>query len=261
MKIRDALIGGWDQAFLDRNKKSSSAYKPEFISNDIASGKQVISSLEKEMARCDSFCMSVAFITLGGVTPLLQTLKEMEERGIPGRILTTDYQLFSDPKALAKLNSLHNIELRMYESNHDQDGFHTKGYIFQKDEIYHIIIGSSNLTQKALKVNREWNTKFVGFKDGEVVQDVLDEFELLWNDPHTKTFDVFYETYEQEFKKKAAFDRIVAKQKQIATLQSPPSEQMYHLEPNKMQTAFVNNLEELVKQNKKKALLISATGD
>ncbi len=33
-----------------------------------------------ELLRCDRFAISVAFITRGGITPLLQTLKELEKR-------------------------------------------------------------------------------------------------------------------------------------------------------------------------------------
>ncbi len=74
---------------------------------------------------------------------MLQTLKELEQKGIKGKILTTDYLVFSDPRALEKLHSLENIELKMFYSNDDEDGFHTKGYIFRKEEIYRIIIRSS----------------------------------------------------------------------------------------------------------------------
>ena len=65
--------------------------------------------------RCDQFQISVAFITMGGVTPLLQTLKGLEEKGIKGQILTTNYLNFSEPRALEKLNGLKNITLKMYD--------------------------------------------------------------------------------------------------------------------------------------------------
>ena len=68
--------------------------------------KKVISSIEEELLRCEKFQISVAFITMGGITPLLQTLKELERKGIPGEILTTNYLDFSEPRALAKLNVL-----------------------------------------------------------------------------------------------------------------------------------------------------------
>lgn len=80
----------------------------------------------------------------------LQTLRELENRGISGCILTTDYLTFSEPKALDKLAGLKNIELKMYCASESRDGFHTKGYIFKSDEIYRIIVGSSNLTLSVL---------------------------------------------------------------------------------------------------------------
>lgn len=76
-------------------------------------------------------------------------------------MLTTDYLAFSDPKAPDTISKLTNIELRMYQTERAGNGFHTKGYIFQKNEEYHFIIGSSNLTQKALTQNIEWNTKLI----------------------------------------------------------------------------------------------------
>ena len=74
-----------------------------------------MSVIEDELLKCDKFQISVAFITLGGVTPLLQTLKELEKREIPGEILTSNYLDFSEPQALEKLNSLKNIRIKMYD--------------------------------------------------------------------------------------------------------------------------------------------------
>ena len=87
----DKIKSGATTAFIDSTNKSSAAYKPEFISNDHTNGVKVLTSIEDELRRCDSFTFSVAFITLGGITPMLQTLQELERKGIPGRILTTDY--------------------------------------------------------------------------------------------------------------------------------------------------------------------------
>ena len=102
---------------------------------------------------------------------MLQTLKELEKNGIPGEILTTNYLNFSEPKALEKLHGLPNITLKMYDVEKAAEGFHTKGYIFKKEEMYRIIIGSSNMTSAALTSNREWNTKVVSTEQGEVCID------------------------------------------------------------------------------------------
>ena len=136
---------------------------------------------------------------------------ELEKRGVPGRILTTDYLCFSDPIALDTIARLSNIELRMYQTKRAGNGFHTKGYIFQKSEEYRFIIGSSNLTQDALTRNMEWNTKLVSTSQRELVNTVLEEFNKLWNVPeYTKHYDEFIEEYRRKYEEKQLFQKMVA---------------------------------------------------
>lgn len=144
------LQEGLTTAYIDGTVAANLAYKPAFVSNNPDEGKKVISVIEDELMKCDQFQISVAFITMGGITPLLQTLKELEKRQIPGQILTTNYLNFSEPRALKKLQELSNVTLKMYDVDRADQGFHTKGYIFKKEEIYRIIIGSSNITSAAL---------------------------------------------------------------------------------------------------------------
>lgn len=167
------LKQGLTTAFINQNTLSNLAYKPQFVSNNYKEGRKVISSIEDELLSCEEFAISVAFITVGGITPLLQTLRELEQRNIPGKILTTDYLTFSDPKALRILANFKNIELKMYVTENAKEGFHTKGYIFKKEEMYRIIVGSSNMTLSALTTNREWNTKIVSTEQGEYTQNVV----------------------------------------------------------------------------------------
>ena len=252
---------GFNTAFINSNTNSNLAYRPQFIYNNNKDGQKVFSAIEDELCKCDSFTISVAFITRGGITPLLQTLKELERRGIPGRILTTDYLTFSDPVALDTLAGLSNVELRMYQTERAGNGFHTKGYIFQNKEEYRFIIGSSNLTQDALTRNMEWNTKLVSTDKGEMLVSILDEFDKLWNSVEfTKTYDEFIQDYRRKYKEKQLFDKMVAEQKKIAKNQEIPSIESYTLQPNSMQRAFIYNLLELRNKSVDKALLISATG-
>lgn len=162
----DELRKGLDTAFINGRNDSNLAYKPQFISNDYEKGQKVLSSVEGELLTCSEFAISVAFITKSGITPLLQTLAELESRHIPGRVLTTDYLNFSDPEAMDKLAHLSNIELRMYRTGEDA-GFHTKGYIFKNADFFHIIVGSSNMTLNALTRNKEWNAKLVSTDKGQ----------------------------------------------------------------------------------------------
>ena len=123
MKVQE-VKQSLETAFIDGTINSNLAYQPEFISNDYKQGKKVLVSLEKELKKCDEFFISVAFIKLSGITPLLMILKELEKKGIPGKIITTDYQLFTEPKALDKLASLKNISLKIYCCDSPKDGFH-----------------------------------------------------------------------------------------------------------------------------------------
>lgn len=252
---------GLETAFVNSAVNSNLAYRPQFIYNDNKNGQKVFSAIEDELLICDSFAISVAFITRGGITPLLQTLKELEKRKVPGRILTTDYLSFSDPVALDTIAGLSNIELRMYQTERAGNGFHTKGYIFQKSEEYRFIIGSSNLTQDALTRNMEWNTKLVSTNQGEMANSVLNEFEKLWNaTEYTKTYDEFIEEYRRKYEEKQLFNKMVAEQRKIAKSQAVPSMEAYTLQPNSMQRAFIYNLLQLREKEIDKALLISATG-
>lgn len=253
MNKKKLIYEGIKTAFIDYNNQSNVAFKPQFISNDYKEGRKVISSLEDELLKCDKFDISVAFITDGGIEPLLQTLKILEMRGIEGRILTTDYLEFSDPKALRKLASFKNIELKMFMSEEAGEGFHTKGYMFKNNDIYKIIIGSSNMTQKALSVNREWNTKIVSTEQGEYAKEILNEFERLWNSKYSLNYEQFIETYELNYK-------LIKEQRKIASAKKISSLEEYKLQPNAMQISFINNLNKILEKGEKRALLISATG-
>lgn len=247
------LRSGFETAYIDGTVASNLAYKPQFISNNYKQGKKVLSSIEDELLVCNQFQISVAFITMGGITPLLQTLKELEKRGVKGEILTTNYLNFSEPRALEKLNNLSNITLKMYDVEASGDGFHTKGYIFRKDEIYRIIIGSSNMTKTALTSNREWNTRVVSTEKGEIAQQVVEEFNELWNSEYALDYDEFYEIYKERYK-------IIKKQREIARSEELPSIEKYRLQPNSMQVGFIVNLKKIIEAGEERALLISATG-
>lgn len=248
------LHNGFETAYIDGSIASNLAYKPKFISNNYKQGKKVLSFIEDELLLCDKFQISVAFITMSGITPLLQTLKELEKKGIKGEILTTNYLIFSEPRALKKLNSLSNITLKMYDVEAAKEGFHTKGYIFRKEEIYRIIIGSSNITSSALTSNREWNTRVISTEKGEVARSILKEFHELWHSEYALEFEEFYEIYQERYK-------IIKNQREIAHSDEFPSIEKYRLQPNSMQVAFIVNLKKIIESGEKRALLISATGE
>lgn len=249
---------GIETAFISKHEVSDIMYQPQLVLNNPTEKSKVIATLQRELYRCDSFKFSVAFITDSGIEGLLGTLKDLEQKGIKGQILTSDYLCFTEPKALAKIAQLSNIDLKIYRTQSDgAEGFHTKGYIFSDEEVYHIIIGSANLTQYALSVNKEWNTKVVTTTEGAYAQTIVGEFDEMWNSPASQWYkdciDDYTKIYEAK-KKQLQF------QKQQTAIQNALIAQGATLKPNTMQVAFMDSLYNLFKADKKKALLISATG-
>lgn len=227
----------------------------EFVSN--SENTNMLSVITDCLETCQEFKISVAFITEGGVESIIQTLSNLNQSKIKGQIITTDYQYVSQPKALDRLAMFDNISLKMYiTDNRDKgikEGFHTKGYIFktkEDEDEYDIVIGSSNLTSNALKINKEWNTKIVTTRKHKIAKDVLAEFNELWQSdkvhPYAEYRDWYKEKYEQLKKSWAPVSIEINK---LATLQ-----------PNIMQQEFVKTLTEMTENGAKRALLISATG-
>lgn len=132
------------------------------------------------------------------------------------------------PRALRILAKFTNIELKMFVTENGKEGFHTKGYIFQKEGMYRIIVGSSNMTLSALTTNREWNTKIVSAEQGEYTQNIAAELEQLWNAERSLDFEQFIDSYTDVYTK----NKIIQKQKEIARRAEVPSLEMYRLQPN-----------------------------
>ena len=236
----------------ESNRLLNFATSSELIAN--GEGRNVLSAIEDGLRNCDEFLISVAFITPEGLLTLKPILKELEERGVHGRVITTDYLGFNSPKVLEDLGSLKNIDLKVYcttrGSNH---GFHTKGYIFKKEESYQIIVGSSNLTINALKKNREWNTRSEARCDDTYAREITEEFDLYWNSEFAIPYEAFIPWYRPRWVRPdhTSQKNIAEQYRKVALVQ---------LEPNSMQKQFINNFNELRTNDAKRGLLISATG-
>lgn len=220
-----------------------------FVYNNPEQEIKVIDSIESELRTCDSFDFSVAFITQEGVQSILQTLDNRRSI-IHGRILTSDFLNFNEPKALRKLLEFENIEVRMFPIHKENLGFHTKGYIFHNRGDKSLIIGSSNLTANALSKNKEWNVKFSSKSNPSVVKDAISEFEHMWELSENLT-SKWIDSYELRYQQS-----VNVRKRELF----PVSEYPDVLVPNAMQEEALLNLRRLREQGETKALLISATG-
>lgn len=200
--------------------------------------------ITKLLQECESFYFNVAFINFSGIQLLLDVFKDLEEKNIKGKILTSTYLNFTQTKALEKIKEFKNIELKIYDSNISNIGFHSKSYIFEFKDNYKIVIGSSNITSSAFKSNIEWNVKTVSKKDDKFLLDVLNEFETLWKSSYQvdeeflKEYEEFLKTQKKEFK----------------------SFSLNQIKTNFMQEKALEKLENLRNKSENKAIIIAATG-
>ncbi|HEY5525275.1 MAG TPA: DEAD/DEAH box helicase family protein, partial [Clostridium sp.] len=208
----------------------------------------LLKELKVSLQECKSFYFSVAFINFSGLQLLLDSFKELEEKGVKGNIITSTYLNFTEPKALEKLKTFSNIDLKIFIADKEK-GFHTKVYIFENEEDYKIIIGSSNITQRALKSNVEWNVMVISKKETEFVQEVLEEYDSIWN--VTNNVDEDFLSKYQEFIRK-----IRSGQKRDNLV----FEDYERINPNSMQVKALENLNRLRNSGENKALVIAATG-
>lgn len=242
-----------------------SSQNPLFISN--APGNTMQAFLDNELSKCERFIISVAFISRSGLAPLKQTLLELEKKKVPGKILTTDYLTFTEPSALKALSKYSNVELKLFHCDKNVKGFHTKGYLFFRDKIVSVTIGSSNLTGNALAVNKEWNTCYSVEEDEALCRSVIEDFNELWNSPNAiKVTEEFLEGYnllyqqQKQINAKILRTRIEEQKELVLQDSHVVSTEQILLQPNSMQLEFVQKLNEIRKMGNHRALLISATG-
>lgn len=238
-------------AFIDKNFESSLNLKPSLIIND--NEHKLLSILIEELETCKSFKFSSAFITHSGVQPLKEIFNYLEERNIPGKILTTDYLYFTEPKAIKFLNDFSNIEVKIFKQ--ENNGFHTKGYLFEKDSGFTGIVGSSNLTSDALNKNEEWNIGFTSTYDGELLDKLNFEFDKLWEKSYS--IDDYFKEYESIYETARSFKKIKEYTESIKKKNSPHRTNFI---PNNMQNIFLEKMNALIERGENKAMLVSATG-
>ncbi len=246
-ELEKSLITG----FIDNTHISQEEFRPSLLINNPEEGQKILTNLINQLQRCEEFYFSVAFITNSGLTTLIGTLKELEQKGIRGKILTSEYLEFTEPKALKRLLEFKNITLKITKASQKS---HIKGYIFKKKEEVSIIIGSTNLTQNALCINKEWNIKLNTTSKGEIYRQTIEEFNNNFNQAVEVNEEWILE-YEKRYNEHKQINEqirksIVDKTKQLQN----------QILPNIMQEKAVKKLEALRKSGEKKALIISATG-
>ena len=77
------------------------AYSNTLILNNYEN--TVFNELKNSLETCNKFYFNIAFINYGGLQLFLKLFDELNQKGVEGKIITSTYLNFSDPKALKKI--------------------------------------------------------------------------------------------------------------------------------------------------------------
>lgn len=233
---------------MDKNTfEQNDEYAAKLIAN--TKDETMYNRILDEVQHCKSFTFAVAFIESGILNSLKTVLKDLN---VQGRILTSTYLYFNKPQMFRELLKLPNVEIRVYEQNHGK--FHAKGYLFQHEGYQSALVGSSNFTAGALKVNKEWNLLFTSHNNGKLTEDIASEIEEQWKGA-SKLSPEWIDEYEKKYKiqNKPAI-------KVVSQSVDEDNSNYSIIKPNKMQKEALKNLQKLRLLRETKGLIISATG-
>lgn len=178
----------WKQRYAVGSVDPSSdpfAALPSFVHGDDAHLDQALRAALLHAERAD---IVSAFVQTSGVDLLRDDLRDALRRGATVRLLTGDYLGVTSPDALRRLLSLadehQSFEPYFFEVKGARS-FHPKAYLFFTGAHGVAYVGSSNLSERALKDGLEWNLRLVSSGDRETFSRIAHRFEALLRAPST----------------------------------------------------------------------------
>uniref|UniRef100_UPI003FED994C DEAD/DEAH box helicase family protein n=2 Tax=Fusobacterium mortiferum TaxID=850 RepID=UPI003FED994C len=202
--------------------------------------------LKKSINESDEIIMNVSFIRDSGIKLLIDELKEAKEKGKKIKILTSDYMRVTEPNALYRLLEVGGVKIFNNPSN---KSFHSKTYIFKRENQFEIYIGSSNISYSALITGVEWNYNFIKEKDAEVAE-ILEEFGELYEKNSFELTLEWVREYEKRYRKNE-YGELFDKDEKLENRE---------IEPIKFQIPALYELSKTREEGYKKALVIVGTG-
>jgi len=145
--------------------------------------------LSREIASADRIDALVAFVTVGGVRALQESLDGFARRGHTRmRLLTTAFTGTTEVAALDRLARLPGVEVRVsFDTRRTR--LHAKAWLFHRSSgLSTAYVGSANLTATALGSGHEWMVKVSSGDLEHVIEKCTGTFETLWEDPEFERY-------------------------------------------------------------------------
>jgi superfamily II DNA or RNA helicase len=197
-----------------------------------------------EIPSAERIDVVMAFIRKSGIRPMMDALRFHCQFGRSLRVLTTTYTGSTEAAALDLLASIGaEIKVSYDESN---TRLHAKAWLFKRNSGFSTaFIGSSNLTHSAQVNGLEWNARFSGSRNPDVLNKVDAVFESYWNSGD-------FEPYNREqFDERTQRDKNNGPQVYLSPIE---------IRPEPFQERLLEQIELARKQGHHRNLLVSATG-
>jgi superfamily II DNA or RNA helicase len=203
-------------------------------------GSQIIS----EIPSAERIDLVMAFIRKSGIRPMMEELRLHRQLGRSLRVLTTTYTGSTEAAALDMLESI-GAEIKVsYDESSTR--LHAKAWLFKRNSGFSTaFIGSSNLTHSAQVNGLEWNARFSGSRNPDVVNKVDAVFESYWNSGDFVPYN------RQQFDERTRHPENSGPQIYLSPIE---------FRPEPFQERLLEQIELARQQGHHKNLLVSATG-
>lgn len=214
-------------------------------------GPQLFNELIAEMESADRLDILVSFILNSGFRLLRKGFDILQDRKVPVRIITTTYLGATQLEAIENLAKYSNVQLKIsYDKNHTR--LHAKAYYFHRNSGFSTAyIGSSNMSNPAMKDGLEWNLKVTNQDLPDIIKKFEAEFEGYWNSP-------FFNSYSQGVDRKKLQEALDTNSSRVNSF----SQSIFmDVVPYPFQNRILENLDaERMLRGSFKNLVIAATG-
>lgn len=145
--------------------------------------------LRAELDAADGVDLICAFVKWHGLRVIDDQLRNLRERGVPFRVITTTYMGATERRALDRLAREFGAEVRIHYDE-AMTRLHAKAWLFRRHTGYDTAyVGSSNLSRSALLDGVEWNVRLSKVGTPALLEKFGATFETYWNDPNFGPYD------------------------------------------------------------------------
>ncbi|AUB31577.1 DEAD/DEAH box helicase family protein [Spiroplasma floricola] len=150
--------------------------------------QELLNEIQNEIKTSDEVYLIYPFISKTILNKISLCFDYCLENNIPIKIISTTFDDLSQFNNLNELKLIvqkyKNIQIKIEDNmERNSERIHIKASIFKRKTLPDsAIMGSSNLTYKGMISGREWNIKITSKNENDLVQQMIQEFDNLWNE-------------------------------------------------------------------------------